>query len=327
MKPDLGEVVLYQSEDGEQTLDVHLKDETVWLTQKQIAALYETERSVVTKHIGNAFRTGELDREAVCAKFAHTAEDGKTYRTTFYNLDVIIAVGYRVNAKRGTQFRIWATQVLKEHLVRGYTLNQRRLAEKGIEELKQALALVANTLGNRELISEEGQAVLEVVGRYARTWQLLLQYDEERLSVPASRHAVKAGLRIEDVRQAVTALKKELMSRGEATEFFGQERGHDLEGIIEGIDQTFGGQELYPDVESKAAHILYFVIKDHPFIDGNKRIASFLFVLYLQQNDLEEGKSFDDRALVALALLVAASEPGHKDLLVRLIMNLITEEK
>ena len=174
---------------------------------------------------------------------------------------------------------------------------------------------------------DKGQAVQEVLGRYARAWQLLLQYDEERLSVPESRHGVRVSLKTEDVRQAIAALKKELMARGEATDFFGQERGHGLEGIIEGIDQTFGGQELYPDVESKAAHILYFVIKDHPFIDGNKRIASFLFVLYLQQNGLEGGKNFDDRALVALALLVAASEPGHKDLLVRLIMNLITEEK
>ncbi len=327
MKPDLGEVILYQSEDGEQSLDVHLRDETVWLTQKQIAALFATERSVVTKHIGNVFRTGELDREAVCAKFAHTAEDGKTYRTTFYNLDVIIAVGYRVNAIRGTQFRIWATQVLKEHLVRGYTLHKQRLAEKGIEELKQALALAASTLENRELISEEGRAVLEVVTRYARTWQLLLQYDEERLSVPESRHTVRVGLRIEDVRQAVAALKMELMARGEATDFFGQERSDGLEGIIAGIDQTFGGHELYPDVESKAAHLLYFVIKDHPFIDGNKRIASFLFVLYLQQNGLQDGGGFNNRALVALALLIAASEPGHKDLLVRLVMNLITEEK
>jgi uncharacterized small protein (DUF1192 family) len=216
-EPDLGEIILYQSEDGTSALDVHLKDETVWLTQKQIAALFATERSVVTKHIGNVFRTGELDREAVCAKFAHTAEDGKIYRTSFYNLDVIIAVGYRVNAKRGTQFRIWATGVLKDHLVRGYTLNQQRLAEKGVAELKQAMALLATTLESHELVSDEGRAVLEVVSRYARTWRLLLEYDEERLVVPAARHGAGTGLGLDEVRRAIAALQKELAARGEAT--------------------------------------------------------------------------------------------------------------
>jgi len=320
MNSDLGEIILYQSEDGTSALDVHLKNETVWLTQKQIADLFATERSVVTKHIGNVFRTGELAREAVCAKFAHTAEDGKIYRTSFYNLDVIIAVGYRVNAKRGTQFRIWATQVLRDHLVLGYTLNQRRLAEKGVAELKQAMALLATTLESHELISDEGRAVLEVVSRYARTWRLLLEYDEERLSVPAARHGVKPGLGLDETRRAIAALKKELAVRGEATDLFGQERGHGLSGILGAIEQSFGGQDLYPSAEEKAAHLLYFVIKDHPFSDGNKRIGSFLFVLYLRQSGLA---GFDNRSLVALALLTAASEPGHKELLVRLIVNLI----
>ena len=324
MNPDLGEIILYQSEDGTSALDVHLKDETVWLTQKQIAALFATERSVVTKHIGNVFRTGELDREAVCAKFAHTAEDGKTYRISFYNLDVIIAVGYRVNAKRGTQFRIWATGVLKDHLVRGYTLNQQRLAEKGVAELKQAMALMATTLESHELVSDEGRAVLEVVSRYAHTWRLLLEYDEERLVVPAARHGAGTGLGLDEVRRAIAALQKELAARGEATDLFGQERGHGLAGVLGAVGQTFGGQDLYPSIEEKAAHLLYFVIKDHPFSDGNKRIGSFLFVLYLRRNGLA---GFDNRSLVALALLTAASEPGHKELLVRLIVNLIVEEK
>lgn len=212
-----------------------------------------------------------------------TAADGKRYKTKYFNLDVIISVGYRVKSQRSTQFRIWATGVLKDHLVRGYTLNQRRLAEKGVAELKQAMALLSTTLESHELVSDEGRAVLEVVNRYARTWRLLLEYDEERLPVPAARHGARAGLRLDEVRRAIAALKDELATRGEATVLFGQERGHGLAGILGAVEQSFGGQDLYPSIEEKAAHLLYFVIKDHPFSDGNKRIGSFLFVLYLRQ--------------------------------------------
>ena len=323
---DLGEIILYQSEDGRAALDVRLQDETVWLSQKQLASLFATERSVITKHINNIFRTEELDAKAVCAKFAHTAADNKTYRTNYYNLDVIIAVGYRVNAKRGTQFRIWATSVLKDHLVRGYSLNQRRLAEKGVDEVRQVLRLLAVTLESHNLVSDEGRAVLEVVNRYARTWQLLLQYDENNLPVPEKKHEAASILEIDKAWQAIATLKKDLASRGEATDLFGQERGHGLAGLIGAVQQSFDGQDLYPSVEEKAAHLLYFVIKDHPFIDGNKRIGSFLFLLFLQANGLLGAGCFDNRALVALALLTAASESGQKEILIRLIMNLIGEE-
>ena len=326
IKSDLGEIVLYQSEDGQAALDVRLQDETVWLSQKQISSLFEMERSVVTKHINNIFRSEELDKKAVCAKFAHTAGDGKTYQTNYYNLDVIIAVGYRVNAKRGTQFRIWATTILKDHLVRGYSLNQRRLAEKGVEDVRQVLSLLAGTLESHNLVSDEGLAVLEVVNRYARTWQLLLQYDENNLPALETKHVAKSGLEFDKASQAIAALKKELMVRKEASEIFGQERGNALAGIIGAVQQTFGGKDLYPGVEEKAAHLLYFVIKDHPFTDGNKRIGSFLFLLFLKKNDLLDQKSFSNKALVALALLTAASEPGQKELMIRLIVNLISEE-
>lgn len=318
-----GEIVMYQADDGQTSLDVHLKDESVWLTQKQISSLFETERSVVTKHINNTFRTEELDENAVCAKFAHTAADGKTYQSKYYNLDVIIAVGYRVNAKRGTQFRIWATSILKDYLVQGYSLNRRRLAEKGIAEARQVLVLLTKTLEDHDLVKEEGRAVLDIVNRYARTWQLLLQYDEDNLPVPEVKHAAKSGLELEDVRQSIIALKNKLMSRGEATNIFGQERGHGLAGLIGAVQQSFGGQDLYPSVEEKAAHLLYFVIKDHPFTDGNKRIGSFLFLLMLKENGMLGEGSFNNRALVALALLTAASDPNQKDLLIRLIINLL----
>lgn len=324
MNHGLGEIILYQSGDGSSAVDVHLKDETVWLSLDQMAALFARDKSVISRHLRNVFQGGELSRESVVAKNATTAADGKTYQVEYFNLDAIISVGYRVNSKRGTQFRIWATGVLRDHLVRGYTLNQRRLAEKGVAELKQAMVLLATTMKSHELVNEEGQAVLDVVSRYARTWQLLLEYDEERLLVPAARHKAKAGLGLEDVRLAIATLKKELATRGEASDLFGQERGHGLAGILGTIEQSFGGQDLYPSIEEKAAHLLYFVIKDHPFSDGNKRIGSFLFVLYLQRNGLA---NFDNRSLVALALLIAASEPGHKDLLVRLVVNLVAEEK
>ncbi|MGV1099706.1 RhuM family protein [Thiovibrio sp. JS02] len=324
MNHDLGEIILYQSEDGTSALDVHLKDETVWLSRQQMAELFGRDYKTVSKHINNVFNDGELRKKSVVANFATTGSDGKIYQVEYYNLDVVISVGYRVNSKRGTRFRIWATQVLKDHLVRGYTLNRQRLAEKGVAELKQAMALLATTLESHELVSDEGRAVLEVVSRYARTWRLLLEYDEERLSVPAARQGVKPGLGLDETRRAIATLKKELAVRGEATELFGQERGHGLAGILGAIEQSFAGQDLYPSAEEKAAHLLYFVIKDHPFSDGNKRIGSFLFVLYLRQNGLA---GFDNRSLVALALLTAASEPGHKELLVRLIVNLIGEER
>ncbi len=178
MNFEQGELILYQSDDGQAAVDVRLKDETVWLSQAQMQELFGRERSVITKHINNVFKEGEVDRKQVCAKFAHTADDGKTYQVVHYNLDVIISVGYRVKSRRGTQFRIWATSVLKDHLVRGYTLNQRRLAEKGMGEVRQMLALLSNTLASHKLVNDEGQAVLHIVQKYADTWRLLWQYDE-----------------------------------------------------------------------------------------------------------------------------------------------------
>jgi len=323
VKQEHGEIHIYQAEDGQTALEVQLAEETVWLPQKQIAALFETERSVITRHIGNIFRAKELDQNSVCAKFTHTAADGKTYLTKYYNLDVIIAVGYRVNAKRGTQFRIWATKVLKQHLVRGFTTNERRLAEKGLAEMEQTIALLAQTLIRHEPLSDEGRAVLEVVGRYAKTWSLLLQYDEDRLELPKTRHTAGKSLDYQQVSAAIVTLRAELLGRGEAGDLFGQERGQHLQGILGNLDQTFGGQDLYASAEEKAAHLLYFVIKDHPFSDGNKRIGAFLFVLFLRENNLLDQSRLNDNGLVALALLIAESDPKQKDLLVRLVMNLL----
>jgi len=330
MNTDHGEIIIYQAEDGQTALDVRLEDETVWLTLSQMAELFERDKSVISRHLRSIYSSGELFKEATVAKNATVKMEGGrrvSRHIEWYNLDAIISVGYRVNSQRGVRFRQWASSVLKRHLLQGYTTNERRLAEKGLAEMEQTIALLARTLARHENLTDEGKAVLEVVGRYARTWSLLLQYDEDRLALPKGTKKTGRILDYDQVKAAIASLKAELVERGEASELFGQERDHHLDGILGNLDQTFGGQELYPSAEEKAAHLLYFVIKDHPFSDGNKRIGAFLFVLYLRENNLLDQARVNDNGLVALALLIAESDPKQKDLLVRLIVNLLKVEK
>ncbi len=330
-----GEIVIYETPDGEVRVDVRLEQETVWLTQQQMGALFGRERSVIAKHIGNAYREGELDPGATCAKFAQVqTEGGRTVSREVdqYSLDVIISVGYRVKSARGTRFRIWATRTLREHLLRGYTLSERRLAERGLGEVEQAIALLARTLTSHALVTGDGQAVLDVVRRYTRAWRLLLEYDEKRLpDRPANPAPPAAALSLADAQAAVARLRQELAARGEAGALFGQERGNALAGILGAVEQTFGGEPLYPSTQARAAHILYFVIKDHPFGDGNKRIGTLLFLEYLRRNGLllrADGEPrLADNAMVALALLIAESEPSQKDLMIRLVLNLLEEDR
>lgn len=319
----MNEIIIYDDPEIITPVQVTLEGETVWLTQEQMAKLFGRERSVITRHVGNLFRDGELDREAVCAFFAHTAADGKTYQVEHYNLDVIISVGYRVKSQRGVRFRQWATLVLRQHLLQGYTLDQRRLAERGLDEARAALDLLSRTLEANALVSDTGRAVLELVRGYARTWRLLLQYDEDSLRLPDVSRPSRGILDIDQANSAIEGLKADLLARGEATDLFGRERGHGLAAILGAIEQTMFGEPLYPSREIKAAHLLYFVIKDHPFSDGNKRIGSFLFLLYLHQEGMVA--RIGDAALTALALLVAESLPANKDLLIRLIVNLLLE--
>jgi prophage maintenance system killer protein len=241
-----------------------------------------------------------------------------------YNLDAIISVGYRVNSKRGVQFRQWATRVLREHLVQGYTFNQTRLAERGLLEARQTLDLLASTLQNQALVDDTGRAVLELITGYAETWRLLLEYDEERLALPPGARPSTGVLDYARASVAIADFKRELMARHEATPLFGNPRGEALEGILGSIEQTMFGEALYRSREEKAAHLLYFVIKDHPFSDGNKRIGSFLFMLYLQQEGM--ARRLNPQALTALALLIAESAPANKDLMIRLIVNLLAEQ-
>ncbi|MEW6133066.1 MAG: virulence protein RhuM/Fic/DOC family protein [Pseudomonadota bacterium] len=315
----MGDLLIYEIENTQ--VSVRLEGETVWLSQDQMATLFDRERSVITKHLRNVFKDGELDENAVCANFAHTAADGKTYQTRFFNLDAIISVGYRVNSRRGVQFRQWATRVLREHLVQGYTLNQAKLAERGMSEARQAIELLARTLANQELVTDAGREVIALIAGYAKTWRLLQQYDEDSLALPATCQPARGVLDYATARAAIDDLKTALLARGEATELFGRERGDGLQGILGSIEQTMFGEPLYKSREEKAAHLLYFVIKDHPFSDGNKRTGAFLFLLYLRQEGM--ATSLNANALTALTLLVAESAPGNKNLMIRLIVNLL----
>jgi len=317
-----GQVILYKASDGKVRLDVHLEQDTVWLTQAQMAELFGRERSVVTKHINNVFGDGELAKKSNVQNL-HIASSDKPVAA--YSLDVIISVGYRVKSKRGVQFRQWATRVLREHLVQGYTFNQTRLAERGLLEARQTLDLLARTLQNQALVDDTGRAVLELVTGYADTWRLLLEYDEDRLPLPPGARPSTGVLDFTKASAAITDFKRELMARNEATPLFGNPRGGALEGALASIEQTMFGEALYRSREEKAANLLYLVIKDHPFSDGNKRIGSFLFMLYLQQEAIAH--QLNPQALTALALLIAESAPASKDLMVRLIMNLLVERQ
>lgn len=325
MQNDVTEIVLYQADDGTTTLEVQLTEDTVWLSQAQMVELFGTTKQSISLHINNIFREGELLKGAVVKDSLTTASDGKKYKVNYYNLDVIISVGYRIKSIRGTQFRIWATSVLRDHLIKGYTVNKHRLAEKGLLEMEQAISLLSKTLQSRELITDQGKAVLSVITHYAKSWMILLHYDEDRLDLPKTKTPVKQVLSYQQAQKAISTLKSELVRREEASALFGQERAEHLQGILGSIDQTFDGEDLYPSVEEKAAHLFYFVIKDHPFADGNKRIGAFLFLLYLRENDLLESSGINENGLVALALLIAESDPKQKDLMIRLILNLLSK--
>jgi prophage maintenance system killer protein len=325
-----GEIAVYQEKGGRVRLEVRLEGDTVWLSLAQIATLFARDKSVISRHLRRIFDSGELRRGAVVAENATTAADGKTYRVEYYNLDAILSVGYRVNSKRGTQFRIWATARLREHLLRGYTLNERRLREKGVEEMQEAVSLLARTLKANELVTDEGRAVLDVVEQYARSWRLLLEYDERRLAEGPSQPVQPAGtLSVESARRAIGSLREAVASRGTKPGLFGHERGDQLAAILGNVEQTFGGAPLYPSAQARAAHLLYFLIKDHPFADGNKRIGTLLFLEYLRRNGLlmraDGTLRLADTTMVALALLVAESQPKQKDLMVRLVLSLIED--
>ncbi len=325
-----GEVILYQAKDGRTNLEVRLEQDTVWLTQAQMANLFDTERSVITKHINNILKSKELDRNSVCAKFAHAAADGKNYATQFYTLDMIISVGYRVNSKRGTQFRVWATQVLRDHILQGYTLNEQRLKAEvsRLSELHNAVDVMRRILAEKAVSGDEAQGLLKVITDYALALRLLDQYDHQQLRFHGTTETTRFVLTYETAMDAISRMQQTM---GELTGgLFGREKDKGLAAAIGAVNQTFGGRDVYPSIEEKAAHLLYFVVKNHAFVDGNKRIAAFLFIWYLDSNRIlyraDGGKRLADNALVALTLLIAESKPVEKDIICKVIVNLINRE-
>ena len=324
-KEGIDQIAIFTNKDGNVRVDVKLETEMVWLTQSQIAELFEKERSVVTKHIRNILKEGELD-ESVCAKFAHTSSDGKVYKTSYYNLDMIISVGYRVNSKRGIEFRRWANEVLKDYLIKGYSINSQKITSEKVSELQQTIELLSNTLINQKLVDSEGEEILSVIKNYAKTWDILIKYDEDRLGIPNNKRSNAESIKklsYDSAISAIKSIKQELRTKGESVELFGNEKDDSLKGILANIYQTFDGNDLYPSLEEKASHLIYFLIKNHLFSDGNKRIGSFLFLLFLQNNKKFLLNIPSPEALTAIALLIAESDPKQKDLIIKLVMNLI----
>lgn len=324
-----GEIVIYESKDGPK-LEVRLEEDTVWLTQKQMAILFDKSISTINEHIKNIYKERELDKKSTIRKFRIVQLEGKRRverDIEFYNLDVIISVGYRVKSLRGTQFRIWATKTLKEHIIKGYTLNEKRLLQTRaqLKELQDTISFLQEKSRN-ELLSGQEQGILNLIANYSKTLMLLEKYDKEKLSlIKASKDTYI--LTYEEAIKVISKIKEELIAKKEAGNLFGQEKGNKFKGILATIYQTFGGEELYTSLEEKAAHLLYFIIKDHPFVDGNKRIASFLFVYFLDKNNFlyrsNGEKKINDNALTALALLIAISNPNEKDKLIKMITNFV----
>jgi hypothetical protein len=318
MKKQPTDIVLYKSKDGAIKLDVQLEKETVWLNQAQLSELFMTERSVITKHLRNIFRNRELDKNQVCAKFAHTAEDGKTYQTQFYNLDAIISVGYRVNSKRGTEFRIWATNVLKHHLVKGYSVNEKRL-----KALNQTLRLAADISKRKLLSGDEATALLQTVSEYSYALDLLDDYDHQRVTVRKTSRRKAIPVKHGEVMKLIDQMR---IKFGDSA-LFGKEKDNSLHSSLNTVMQSFDGKDLYPSVEEKAANLLYFLVKNHSFVDGNKRIAAAVFLRFAEKNkliyDKNGNKRIADNALVAMTLMIAESNPKEKEVITAMLTNLI----
>ena len=315
-------IAIYQSPTG--TVDVRLDGDTVWLSQKQMSELFAKNVRTVSEHIRNVFKDGELQEDAVVRNFRITAADGKGYDTTHYNLDVIISVGYRVKSIQGTRFRQWATRVLREYLTQGFSLDRERF-EKNATELEAALQLVRKAAAGEALTADQGRGLVDVIARYTHTFLWLQRYDEGLLTVPTgSPGGVLPTL--EEAHAAIARLKTDLVARGEASDLFGQDRGDAFAALLGNLDQSVFGEPAYPTVETKAAHLLYFVIKNHPFSDGNKRSGAFLFVDFLARNGrlVRHGEPvINDVGLAALALLVAESDARNKEVMIRLVENML----
>ena len=320
------QIIIYQTADNQTQIDVRMENDTVWLTQAQMAELFQKDRTVISRHIRNVFNEGELLQEGTCAKFAHMGHDGlQQYETVFYNLDVIISVGYRVKSQRGVQFRQWANRVLKQYLIKGYAVNE-RIRHEQICELRQLVQVVGRTLQNKELDQTiECQDLLDVVVDYTYALDTLDNYDYERLSIEKTTQQALFYATYENAMEQIERLRNKFG----ASVLFGNEKDDSFKSSIGQIYQTFDGKELYPSVEEKAAMLLYLVTKNHSFSDGNKRIAATLFLWFLNNNqilyNIDGSKRISDSALVALTLMIAESKTEEKDVMVKVVVNLINQ--
>jgi len=320
-----GEIILYQTSDGIINLDVRLENETIWLTQAQIAQLFGTKRPAITKHLNNIYKSEELLERSTCSILEHMGNDAKQkYQTKYYNLDVILSVGYRVNSKNATQFRIWANKVLKEYIVKGYAINQYAKIEQ-FEDLKQTIKILSNVIQRGELTADEAQGLLQVITDYTYALDTLDRYDYQSLEISETTKYSVFFATYDKAMEAIEILRRKFNSGG----LFGKEKDQSFHSSINTIYQTFDGIDLYPSVEEKAAMLLYLVIKNHSFSDGNKRIAAFLFLWFLEKNGILYKKNgtklIENNTLVALTLMIAESRAEEKDIMVKVVVNLINQ--
>ncbi len=305
------ELVIFKAQDGNVKLNVNIENETVWLSLDQMSELFERDKSTISRHIKNIFKDGELSQDSVVANFATTASDGKVYNVTFYDLDVIISVGYRVKSQRGVEFRKWANGVLKDYILKGYAVNNNRINELG--EVIRIMKRAESTLDSKQ--------ILDVIEKYTVALDLLDDYDHQKIEKPSGNTATYV-LTYDECRNVISNMKF-----GSESNLFGNEKDDSFKSSINAIYQTFGGQEVYPSLEEKAANLLYLITKNHSFSDGNKRIAAALFLYFLDKNEVlfESGKKIiDDYALVAITIMVAESKPSEKDTMIKLIMNFLS---
>lgn len=325
----MSEIILYTASDNKTQIDVQFDNETVWLNRDQIATLFGRDIKTIGKHVNNVFKEEELDKKSVVAKFATTARDGKIYQVDFYNLDVIISVGYRVKSKQGTQFRQWATQRLKDYLVKGYALNEKRLKELDYKysDLQKAIKLASNAGNIESLSSNEAKGILKVIEEYAYALETLDKYDHQILTIETSES--DAAIQKLTYDEAIHQIRvwRDFQKAGN---LFGNEKDQSFRSSLETIYQTFDDTDLYPSFEEKAANLLYFIVKNHSFSDGNKRIAAGLFVYFLDMNNQlfnESGnKRIGDNALVAITIMIAESKSEEKEMMIKLVVNLINNK-
>ncbi|MFA6158032.1 MAG: virulence protein RhuM/Fic/DOC family protein [Candidatus Paceibacterota bacterium] len=328
IEEDSGGIVVYEDERMNLELKTDIEKETIWATQSQISDLFGIDRTVVSKHIQNIIITQEISRINNVQKM-HIVNSLRP--VAFYSLDMILSIGYRVNSKKATKFRIWANKVLRDYILKGIAVNDDRiekLHEKGITDLKEKLAFIQNTVKRRELDRGEVDSLLSVINDYANSWLLLKKYDDGEVTIRKTKSKETVSIGYLSARASLDALRASLVEKGEAGDLFAKERDESFQGILKTIYQTYGGEELYPSIEEKASHLLYFIIKDHPFFDGNKRSGALLFIFFLEQNGILRGfdgqRKISDNALVAIALLVAESNPKEKDVMVALVTHLIS---